>query len=1793
MRKFYLISLLLIAATISAFGQTVQIGTGTEISANTLYSPIYRYAATSTTTAAKSNIIYTQAELAAAGITTGVNITAIAFNKMNSANFVTPASTFKVYMANTSNTPPLATSTTWASIVASHTEVFSSTSYNIPLAAGWVTINITPFTYTGGSLEIATELQMTGNGGATDNFQWQYTTGFATSIIGVTGTGATLNGSVSGYKQRPNIQITYIPNTACTNPPTPGTATANNTGSVCPGSSVTLDVTGASIGSGLTFEWESSPTNTPFTPTSISSAAATASLMINPTTTKWYRAKVVCNNGTPVYSTPVEVVVAGGLPAGTYTIDDGAPTAGTNYNSFEDAIAALSCGIAGPVVFEVAPGSGPYVETINFGTVLNMNATNTITIKGNGATVQYTNTSSERQLLTLNGTKYLTIDSLVFKSLATSYGWGALITGGAAHDSIINCTFDLTSITSTTANNTSGICFSASDTDPNLNGANGSHCYIGNNHIKARTGSGGVYYAVTLCGTSDSNTIDNNILENFYMYGVYVNDATGSKILNNEIHRSTKTSVTTFYGIYTTGATPGTVIKGNRVHTPGGTVTGNTSAVYAIYPAGDGTAGNRSLVANNIVYDINQGGSIYGIYGNDMAQTDVYHNTVDISVPIANTSTSTVYGIYVSGTNNNTNVKNNIISITGGTGGTKYGFYYDETTSVADAQGNNFYVNSVQGGTQNYGYRTTAYADMASFQAAYPTWEVGSPNTDPQYTDASIGNFMPDNFMLYATGVNLNASVPTDINGTARIPTPTPGAYEMPMPPINNAATITLIEPSSSICPGSHPVSVSIMNAGMNTLNTVQLHWTVNNINQTPVSYTGPLSTPTAPSGQSMDTVLLGNVLVPASGLATVKVWTTMPNGVADTDNSNDTLTFTLTVAMNGTYTIDASITSSATNYQSFTDFTNDLMAKGICGPVVANVNPASGPYEETVSFGAITGSSAVNTIKINGNGATVEYSNTTSERQMLTLSGTQYLTIDSLTFKTLAATYGWGALITGGAAHDSIINCTFDLTSVTSTTANNTSGICFSSSTTDPNLNGANGSHCYIGNNYIQAGTGSGGPYYALTLCGASDSNVVANNIFENFYMYGIYINDATGSKILNNEVHRSTKTAVTTFYGIYTTAATPGTVIMGNKVHTPGGTVAGSTSTVYSIYSGGDGTATNRILVANNIVYDINQGGTIYGIYGTSAVETDILHNTIDLSVPIANTSTSTNYGIYVSGSNNNTNVKNNIVSITGGTGGTKYGFYYSASTSVNDAQGNNFYVNSTQGGTQNYGYYTSAYADLASFQTDYPALEVGSISEDPVFAVPGTSNLLPLNGNLFNYGTNQLTLVPTDITGISRATTPTPGAFELLSTFFNNAGAHELINPSGTFCSGPRTVEVAIINEAINELNDVEIHWTVNGVPQTMATYTGPLGGIYADGNIDTVTLGLADFPIGVASIVKVWTSMPNGNADSDNTNDTLTMTVEPSYSVVVNLGNDTTICEDESVTLNAGNPGAAYLWSDGSTAQTAQMNTAGLHYVTVTDADECIGTDTLELTVTPLPVIDLGNDTTICPGVVLTLDAGNPGATYLWDDASTAQTRDVSDETTYSVTVTKDGCSASDAITIHHIDLPSVDAINATYGDSATYTFYPLNPQFVSTYTWDFGDGSPQVTGTFVQHTYAQNGIYTVTLSLGSMCDGTFVNVSRTVDVFDATGGGTGINNRNENDEWTLYPNPAQDYVIVESKSGKPLQNAEVFTVTGQKVFETRDVTRQLKITTNGWTPGIYLLKMDTELGWIIRKFELVQ
>jgi gliding motility-associated-like protein len=154
----------------------------------------------------------------------------------------------------------------------------------------------------------------------------------------------------------------------------------------------------------------------------------------------------------------------------------------------------------------------------------------------------------------------------------------------------------------------------------------------------------------------------------------------------------------------------------------------------------------------------------------------------------------------------------------------------------------------------------------------------------------------------------------------------------------------------------------------------------------------------------------------------------------------------------------------------------------------------------------------------------------------------------------------------------------------------------------------------------------------------------------------------------------------------------------------------------------------------------------------------------------------------------------------------------------------------------------------------------------------------------------------------------------------------------------------------------------------------------------------------------------------------TKDTIDVTVTPAP--IVNLGNDTSICENRSIQLNAAYTGATHQWNTGAVTSSITVSTAGTYSVLNT-LNGCIARDTITIAVTPVPVVELGNDTTICSYSNLTLDVTNAGASYLWNTGATSSSITVNTAGEYSVIVSLNGCSVRDTIDVTVTPAPVVN------------------------------------------------------------------------------------------------------------------------------------------------------------------------
>ena len=126
-----------------------------------------------------------------------------------------------------------------------------------------------------------------------------------------------------------------------------------------------------------------------------------------------------------------------------------------------------------------------------------------------------------------------------------------------------------------------------------------------------------------------------------------------------------------------------------------------------------------------------------------------------------------------------------------------------------------------------------------------------------------------------------------------------------------------------------------------------------------------------------------------------------------------------------------------------------------------------------------------------------------------------------------------------------------------------------------------------------------------------------------------------------------------------------------------------------------------------------------------------------------------------------------------------------------------------------------------------------------------------------------------------------------------------------------------------------------------------------------------------------------------------------------------------------------------------------------------------TSSTDVIMRPLPVVNLGNDTNICNGTQISLDADNPTHTYLWlPSGLTTKTIIAADSGTYSVTVTSSfNCESTDSKHVAYLSASRVDGFNfiPLFNENlGKVKFEALSPVSVSSYLWNFGDGSANST-----------------------------------------------------------------------------------------------------------------------------------
>lgn len=304
-------------------------------------------------------------------------------------------------------------------------------------------------------------------------------------------------------------------------------------------------------------------------------------------------------------------------------------------------------------------------------------------------------------------------------------------------------------------------------------------------------------------------------------------------------------------------------------------------------------------------------------------------------------------------------------------------------------------------------------------------------------------------------------------------------------------------------------------------------------------------------------------------------------------------------------------------------------------------------------------------------------------------------------------------------------------------------------------------------------------------------------------------------------------------------------------------------------------------------------------------------------------------------------------------------------------------------------------------------------------------------------------------------------------------------------------------------------------------------------------------------------------------------------------IVNANRPLTYCVGNGLTLDAGSgQGLSYQWQlngndiPGATGNTYPVNQPGSYNVVVTNVG-CSSVSTVS-TVTSGPiVVDLGNDTSYCEikNVWATLDAGYPGAKYLWSTGDTSRIIEVKQDGKYWVEV--DGgpnCTGVDTINVTIDKLPTANGISFVQNGN-TYQFYPSGPVGAKGFLWLFSDGSMSTQQTPSKQI---NGELYVRLVMFNQCG------SDTVQL----GWPLGVGSVLEENTVSVYPNPAKDRVTITTTA--VLKELEVLNSVGSVVYRVSvSGTTTQSIDVSGLANGHYMLRATTEGGVISRQFDVLK
>ena len=439
--------------------------------------------------------------------------------------------------------------------------------------------------------------------------------------------------------------------------------------------------------------------------------------------------------------------------SGTYTINSNA-SQNPNYTSFSAAASALSAGVSGQVIFEVAPGT--YEEYVTINQITGASATNRVIFRGMGADNQQVVVTSnvgytDNSTVKLNAADYVTFENMTFTTTSTAKAQLLRFNGQCDYDRFENVRFVGVEVPS-----------NSSDNDKNL-----VHMYNGDGIVDHDVQFVGCQFvngciALYLQGKNmtlfnENVLVENCTFENQQFKSIYITFYNNIVLRGNTIVNANDFK-TDYNAIDIFQCYNGGMIEKNVMNV---TRTTSYATVFRVRPL-VGTADNHVIIRNNIVnLQANSSSYAFAIDYNDCNYIDFAHNTLKC------TGTGENINIFVQKNGANFNFFNNLL--VNETNGYVFRFNNSVDSRVCD-------YNRIQFSGSNIGRFTSTDCATLSDWTATSGFDAHSALCTPSFVGANDLHITSADGLTVA---NPLAYVTTDIDDQARSTTaPCAGADE-------------------------------------------------------------------------------------------------------------------------------------------------------------------------------------------------------------------------------------------------------------------------------------------------------------------------------------------------------------------------------------------------------------------------------------------------------------------------------------------------------------------------------------------------------------------------------------------------------------------------------------------------------------------------------------------------------------------------------------------------------------------------------------------------------------------------------------------------------------------------------------------------------------------------------------------------------------------------------------------------------------------------------------------------------